>query len=76
MKCFFCKGTLVDDLTNHFVNLSSSMIIIKNVPCQKCEQCGEVVYGGAIVRRIEQIVKALKDSLTEIAVVYYSEKAA
>ena len=76
MTCFFCKGTLVDDCANHFVDLNSSMIIIKNVPCQKCDQCGEVVYGGAIVRRIEQIVKAMKNSLTEIAVVNYSEKAA
>ena len=76
MTCFFCKGTLADDFTNHFVNLNPSMIIIKNVPCQKCDQCGEVVYGGIILRRIEQIVKTLKNSLTEIAVVNYSEKAA
>ena len=76
MTCFFCKGTLKDDLTNYFVNLKSSMIIIKNVPCQKCDQCGEVIYNGVIVRRIEQIVKSMKDTHTEIAVVQYSEKAA
>ena len=76
MTCFFCKGTLNESTTNHFVDLDSSMVIIKNVPCRKCNQCGEVVYTGVIVRRIEQIVDALKSSLTEIAVVYYSEKAA
>jgi len=74
--CFFCKGVLLDDITNHFVDLGSSMIIVRNVPCQKCDQCGEVVYSGIIVRRIEQIVKTLKNSLTEIAVVNYSEKVA
>ena len=76
MTCFFCKGTLVDDVTNHFVDLKTSMIIIKSVPCQKCDQCGEVVYSGIIVRRIEQIVKSMKNSFTEIAVVHYSETAA
>ena len=76
MTCFFCKGTLADDFTNHFADLGSSMIIIKKVPCQKCDQCGEVVYSGVTVRRLEQIVKALKSSLTEIAVVNYSEKVA
>jgi len=76
MTCFFCKGTLTDGFTNHFVDLDSSMIIIKNVPCQKCDQCGEVVYSGGTVRRIEQIVSAMKGSLTEIAVIHYSEKAA
>jgi len=67
---------LEDGSTNHFVDLGSSMIIIKNVPCQKCDQCGEVVYDGITVRRIEQIVKALTYSLAEIAVVNYSEKVA
>lgn len=76
MTCFFCKGTLKSDFTNHFVDLGSSMIIIKNVPCYKCEQCGEVVYVGETVRRIEQIVKMLNNSPTEIAVVNYSEKVA
>jgi YgiT-type zinc finger domain-containing protein len=74
--CFFCKGALKDGSTAHFTNLDSCMVIIKNVPCQVCEQCGEVVYGGAVVRRLEQIVKSLKNSLTEIAVVIYSDKAA
>jgi len=76
MTCFFCKGTLADSHANHFVDLESSMIIIKNVPCKKCEQCGEVAYNGITMRRIEQIVKTLKNSLTEIAVVNYTDKAA
>ena len=74
--CFFCKGTLNNDFTNHFADLGSCMVIIKNVPCQVCEQCGEVVYTGTVIRRIEQIVKITKNSLTEIAVVNYSDKAA
>ena len=76
MTCFFCKGNLKDSTTNHFVDLNFSMIIIKGVPCRKCDQCGEVVYSGIIVRRIEQIVDTLKNSLTEIAIVNYSEKIA
>ena len=74
--CFYCKGTLKNDTTVHFTNLDSCMVIIKNVPCQTCEQCGEVVYSGTIIRRLEQIVKTLKNSLTEIAVVNYSDNVA
>jgi len=76
MTCFFCKGILYDNTTNHFADLGSSMVIVKNVPCRKCEQCGEIIYTGVVIRRIEQIVNTLKNALTEIAVVYYSEKAA
>ncbi|MCL2717845.1 MAG: type II toxin-antitoxin system MqsA family antitoxin [Lachnospiraceae bacterium] len=74
--CFFCKGTLKEGLTTYFVDLGSCMVIIKNVPCQTCEQCGEVVYNGTVIRRLEAIVKATKNSLTEIAVINYSDKAA
>ena len=70
--CFFCKGNLQNDITAHFANLDSCMVIIKNVPCQSCEQCGEVFYGGAVIRSLEQTINALKNSLTEIAVVTYS----
>ena len=74
--CFYCKGSLKDDTTAHFTNLDSCMIIIKKVPCQTCEQCGEVIYSGIVIRRLEQIVNALKNSLTEIAVVTYSADVA
>jgi YgiT-type zinc finger domain-containing protein len=74
--CFYCKGKLKDDTTAHFANLDSCMVIIKSVPCQTCEQCGEVVYNGTVIKRLEQIIKALKSSLTEIAVVTYSDKVA
>lgn len=74
--CFFCKGTLEEGLTTYFADLGSCMVIIKNVPCQTCEQCGEVVYSGTVIRRLESIVKVTKNSLTEIAVINYSDKAA
>ena len=74
--CFFCKGALKTGSANHFVDLESRMIIIKNIPCQKCEQCGEVVYTGYVLRRIEQITKTIKKSYTEIAIVNYTDEAA
>ena len=74
--CFFCKGTLEKGYTAHFTELSHCMVIIKNVPCQICGQCGEIVYSGTVIRRIEQILKATAVSTTEIAVVFYSDKAA
>jgi len=74
--CFYCKGTLTDGFTTHVTDLGACIIIVKNVPCQTCEQCGEVVYNGVVIKRLEQIVSALKGSLTEIAVVAYSDRAA
>lgn len=35
-------------------------IIIKNVPCTKCTQCGEVCLNGIAVQKIEEIIERLK----------------
>jgi YgiT-type zinc finger domain-containing protein len=59
-------------LTSHFAEIGNCIIIIKNVPCSKCDQCGEVSYSGTVAIRLEQIITELKESLTEIAVVSYS----
>ncbi|MCL2698651.1 MAG: YgiT-type zinc finger protein [Oscillospiraceae bacterium] len=61
-----------DDFTTHFEQLENCIIIIKNVPCFKCTQCGEVAYSGVVVQRLEQIITDFEESLTEIAVVSYS----
>ena len=60
-----------NDYNNYMVDLDGHFIIIKNVPCHKCSQCGEVSYSGEVVARIEEIVEKLKDALAEVAVVEY-----
>lgn len=76
MTCFFCKGDMIPGTTTYMEDLGSCIVIIKNVPCNKCAQCGEVSYSGVTIKRIEEIVSHLKNSLTEIAVVNYSKEAA
>ena len=44
--CMYCKGkTMLPSLTTHVVNYKNCIIIIKNVPCEECEQCGEKYHG-------------------------------
>ena len=50
-------------------------MIIKNVPCTKCTQCGEEYLNGATLQNIEHILETLKNMLTEIAVVDYRKAA-
>ena len=72
MTCFYCKGTMEDTTTTHVAEVDDRVIVIKHVPCQKCSQCGEVVYSGSVVERLEQITEQFEKVLTEIAVVNYS----
>jgi len=75
MKCLYCKGAMKPDTTSDFTDLKTSIVVIKNVPCHKCVQCGEIVFDFNVGERLEQIIDTLKDSLMEIAVVQYSDNA-
>lgn len=46
MKCFFCKSDMENGVTIHVAELDNCIVVIKNVPCMKCGQCGETVYSG------------------------------
>jgi YgiT-type zinc finger domain-containing protein len=63
---------MVEGFNNYMIDLDGHFIIIKNVPCHKCSQCGEVSYSGEVVEKIEKIILKLKDALTEIAVVDFA----
>ena len=42
MKCFYCKGDIVPSTTVYTVQIDNTIIVIKNVPCEECEQCGKI----------------------------------
>ena len=76
MTCFMCKGNMEDKNTTFMVDLEGSIVIIKNVPCMKCEQCGEVVLSAATVEKIERILQTVEKAVAEITVVNYPDCAA
>ena len=49
-----------NSFTTHVVNYSNSVIIIKNVPCEECEQCGEIFYTDEVAEQLEKLVEAAK----------------
>ena len=76
MTCFMCKGKNEDKLTTFMVEVEESVIIVRNVPSQVCKQCGEISYSDEVARKIETIVNVLKNTISDISVVSYSDKVA
>ena len=74
-RCFYCKGTMENAFTSYMADLDGHYVIIKNVPCHKCKQCGEVSFSGETVAKIEEIIETLKTALTEVAIVDYAKAA-
>ena len=74
--CMFCKcDTVTPSLTTHVVNYDGAIIVIKNVPCEECEQCGEKFYTDDAAEKLEKMVNAAKQMMQEIAVLDHSKVA-
>lgn len=74
--CMLCKcDTVKQSTTTHVVNYNGSVIVIKNVPCEKCEQCGEIFYTDEVAEHLEKIVNDAKKMLQDLAVLDYTKVA-
>jgi YgiT-type zinc finger domain-containing protein len=62
-------------MTTHVVNYKNCVIVVKNVPCEECEQCGEKYYTDAVAEQLEILVNAAKKLMQEIAVIDYAKVA-
>ena len=76
MKCLSCKhGNMLPSTTTYFTEFNHCMVIIKNVPCFECEQCGEIVFSTSVHRKIERIVATVKQLTSELTILEYDTVA-
>lgn len=72
----FCKcNTMKQSFTTHVVSWKGNLIIVKNVPCEECEQCGEKYFSDEVAIRLEAIVNATKANREELVILNYSKVA-
>ena len=71
MKCITCGANTFLSETTDVTELGKCLVIVRNVPCHKCNECNEVMYTGDIVKQMEEVVNSVKQSLNEIAVIDY-----
>jgi YgiT-type zinc finger domain-containing protein len=76
--CVFCGGTLEQTVTDYVEKIDNYIIVIKNVPCEKCAQCGEEYFSGDVAKRIERILNGIQKISSEITVtvIDYANKVA
>ena len=73
MTYFYCKGNIETSTTTYMTDYQGCYIIIKNVPCEKCTQCGEEYLNGETLEKIEEIIKKVKGMLTELQLLIISK---
>ena len=76
MTCFFCKNKMTATTTTRIAEFGESIIIVKNIPCHKCEKCGEATISIVVSERLEQIINEFNNTMMEITIIKYSENVA
>lgn len=49
--------------------------MIKNVPCEECDQCGEKYYTDEVAARIEELVNTVRNLMQEVSVLDFQKAA-
>ena len=76
MRCFSCKSdTIADATTTYFTTLPHCYVIIENVPCKKCSQCGEEYFSSSVVEKIEDILDRVEHIASKIFILDYHTAA-
>lgn len=75
MKCPECGAAATKGFTTSVTDLGKCLIIVRNVPCYKCNECNEIVYTADVVQHLERIIETAKNLMQQISVIDYSEAA-
>lgn len=76
MKCMSCKsGEMKESTTTYFAQLNNCYVIIENVPCLKCGQCGEEHLKGITAEKIDDILDSVEKIASKIFILDYKNAA-
>ncbi len=68
MRCAFCGGAESAGTTEYVEKQGNLIVVIKNVPCMKCEQCGEEYFSTEVIKAIERILDTIQMISSELTV--------
>ena len=75
MKCMKCGKNAYQSTTTEAVELDFGVLVIRNIPCYKCEECDEIFYTGDVVEKLEKVTDMVKQLMQEITVIDYEKVA-
>ena len=76
IKCVACGAATSVGITTDVTDLGHCLVIVRNVPCHKCDECNEIIHTADVVINLETIVSAVRMDVNEITVVDYSRMVA
>lgn len=71
MRCMKCGKETYKSTTTEAIELDFGVLVIRNIPCYKCDECDEIFYTGDVAENIEKITQKVKELMQEVTVVDY-----
>lgn len=66
---------MTESTNTYFAQINGCYVIIENVPCMKCGQCGEVHYAASVLERIDDILEEIENISSKIFIIDYKTAA-
>lgn len=76
MDCAMCDGTTVATTRPKAVERDGRVAVIRDVPVEVCESCGEVYLDTAVARRLDQLFREMLRGNVDQVVGHYVSAAA
>lgn len=64
MKCMRCGEEAYRGTTTEAIDFGVAVLVIRNIPCYKCDECDEIFYTGDVVEKLETITASFKTFVT------------
>ena len=75
MKCMKCGKTAFKSVTSEAIEPGFVLLVIRSIPCFKCEECDEIFYTGDVAQRIEKMIEEAKQLMQEMRVINFESVA-
>ncbi len=75
MRCMKCGKPVYKSLTSEAIELGFGLLVIRDIPCYKCEECDEILYTGDVVKKIEKIIEDAKSRMEDQTILYFDDVA-
>lgn len=67
--CPICGGTTTKSKTTFSVDKGETLIVVRDVPANVCQQCGEEWIDDSTSAKLERIVDEARDKNTQVEIV-------
>ena len=75
MKCLKCGAATYASTTSEAIEMDFGLLVIRNIPCHKCEECDEILYTGDVVEKIESIIDNVKKLMQNLTIIDFAKVA-